>query len=116
MRDEAYVLDLCDLVLSRKAFRQHRFRFLVGDQGHPLPVDAYYPELALVIEYRERQHSAPHSFFDRRSTVSGVTRGEQRALYDERRRTILPQNGIQLVELNVADFPNAHLRKLKRDR
>ncbi|WP_309751901.1 hypothetical protein [Novosphingobium sp.] len=45
-----------------------------------LPVDAWYPELALVIEYRERQHSEAVKFFDQRETVSGVGRGEQRRI------------------------------------
>src|SRR5687767_3278004 len=114
-RDETYVLDLCDRVLKRKSVRQHRFVFLVGDSGRQLPVDAYYPDLALVVEFRERQHVSPHAFFDRRPTVSGVTRGVQRALYDKRRRQVLPRNGIRLVELNVADFSNVSGRKLRRD-
>lgn len=114
-RDEAYVLDLCDDVLARQSLRQHRFPFLVGDRGHRLPVDAFYPDLALVIEYRERQHVTAHAFFDRKLTVSGVSRGIQRTQYDERRRRVLPANGIRLVELNVADFPNVGGRKLRRD-
>lgn len=81
--DEAWIVDLCDSVLSKTALRQHRFPFLVGDAGKsgrntPLPVDAYYPELALVVEYHEPQHSKPVGFFDSRPTVSGVARGEQR--------------------------------------
>jgi hypothetical protein len=55
MRDETYVLDICDRVLGVSGIRQHRFAFLQDDTGTPLPVDAYYPELSLVIEYRERQ-------------------------------------------------------------
>ena len=37
-------------------------------------------------------------------TVSGVDRGTQRAIYDQRRRDVLPQHGIALVELSHADF------------
>jgi hypothetical protein len=52
--DEAWIVDLCDSVLAKAALRQHRFPLLVGDAGKsgrktPLPVDAYYPELALVL-------------------------------------------------------------------
>lgn len=104
MRDEVYVLNLCDAVLHSPSERQHRFAFLVGDTGRKLPVDAYYPRLALVIEYHERQHSEAVPFFDRRLTVSGVPRGLQRAIYDQRRRDVLPQHGIQLVEFNVEEF------------
>jgi hypothetical protein len=43
-KDEAYIIDLCDRVLGRKAVRQHPFDFLRGDPGRPLRVDAYYPD------------------------------------------------------------------------
>lgn len=55
--DESYVIDLCDEVLKLKALRQHRFDFLTGDSGAKLPVDAYYPSLNLVVEFKERQHT-----------------------------------------------------------
>lgn len=62
MRDEAYIVDLCDELLGCRAQRQHRFPFLCGDSGRCLPVDAFYAGLNLVIEYRERQHSKPCRF------------------------------------------------------
>lgn len=94
-RDEHYVLALCDELLKATASRQHRFDFLRGDPGKSgrcvrLPVDAYYEANSLVIEYRECQHSEPVAIMDRRMTVSGVTRGEQRRKYDQRRRDELP--------------------------
>lgn len=46
-RDESYVIGLCDEILGSRALRQHRFPFLVGDSGVPLPVDAFYPALSL---------------------------------------------------------------------
>jgi hypothetical protein len=80
LSDESYVIDLCDEVLGEAALRQHRFDYLRGDarpggQGVRLPVDAYYPALELVVEYRERQHTESIPFMDRRMTVSGVDRG-----------------------------------------
>jgi len=48
--DEHYVIDLCDELLGVPAERQYRFDFLRGDTGVSLPVDAYYPDLNLVIE------------------------------------------------------------------
>ena len=98
--DESYVIDLCDEVLRLKAIRQHRFDFLRGDSGTRLPVDAYYPTLNLVIEFRERQHTEAVRFFDRRQTVSGVGRGGQRKIYDQRRRDLLPKHGMRLVEID----------------
>lgn len=112
--DEMYVLDLCDSFLGCVGTRQHRFPFLVGDSGRRLPVDAFYSALCLVVEYRERQHSEPVKFFDRRATISGMSRGEQRKLYDERRRKTLPKHGLVLVELDFSEFPHDSRRKLKR--
>ena len=103
-RDETYVIDLCDEVLGQRAARQYRFPFLLGDSGTALPVDAYYKELNLVIEYYERQHTEAVPFFDRRITASGVSRGEQRRIYDERRHEVLPQHGIRLVNISYSDF------------
>lgn len=117
--DEAYVLGLCDEVLGQKASRQHCFDFLRGDagqrgSGRMLPVDAWYPELMLVIEYREMQHSEKVEFFDRKPTVSGVGRGEQRRLYDQRRRQVLPIHGIELVEFDYFEFRHTSNRRLVR--
>ncbi len=107
--DESYVIDLCDEILRRTALRQHRFSWLLGDPGKSgvrarLPVDAYYPDLGLVVEYRERQHYEATPFFDRRETVSGVGRGEQRRRYDARRESELPLHGIRLVVVRSTDL------------
>ncbi len=71
-----------------------------------LPVDSFYQDLNLVVEYRERQHTESINFFDKpdKMTVSGVHRGEQRKIYDERRREILPKHNIHLVEISFSDF------------
>jgi hypothetical protein len=119
LSDETYVIDLCDEALGRIALRQHSFDFLRGDagparQGKRLPVDAYYPELQLVVEYCERQHTEAIPFMDRRMTVSGVDRGTQRAIYDQRRRDVLPQHGIDLVELSYTDFAHDKNKRLRR--
>lgn len=116
--DESYVIDLCDEVLGIKASRQHTFDFLRGD-GTPsrkLPVDAYYPELNLVVEYKERQHYETVAFFDKKMTVSGVSRDEQRRIYDQRRKDILPKHGIQLVEISFEDLKHNNRKRLIRDR
>jgi len=115
-RDEWYILDLCDEVLNLKGDRQKHFPFLVGDSGKKLPVDAYYKELQLVIEYHERQHTEPIKIFNRPKTVSGVDRTTQRIIYDQRRRDILPQNGITLVELSYDMFQHNTRKKLIRVR
>ena len=114
--DESYVIDLCDELLGITASRQHRFKFLKGDAGTKLPVDAYYKPLNLVIEYREKQHSEEVKFFDNKKTVSGVSRGKQRMIYDQRRRDVLPENGITLIELDYSEFAHTSSKRLTRDR
>lgn len=121
-RDEHYVLDLCDKVLELKSSRQHKFDFLLGDLNAKgaavkLPVDAYYEELQFVIEYREKQHSENVSFFDKpnKMTISGVNRGEQRKIYDQRRRDELPKKGIKLIEISYSDFNYDKQKKIIRD-
>ena len=78
-----------------------------------LPVDAYYPELNLVIEYRERQHTESVKFWNK-PTASGIPRDEQRARYDQRRREVLPKHGIKLVELSYSDFEHSSNKRLLR--
>ncbi len=108
--DEAYVLGLCDEALGTAGLRQHRFGWLTGDPGvqgrAELPVDAYWPEHRLVVEYHERRHDEPVAHFDQpdRMTVNGVHRGEQRARYDARRRTEIPAHGLRLVEIGHHDL------------
>ena len=117
--DEAWVIDLCDAVLGRRAIRQHRFPFLLGDAGPSgrraaLPVDAWYPDLKLVVEYHERQHSERVAFFDRRMTVSGMTRGEQRRRYDDLRSETLSASGIALETFEFREFEHDNAGRLLR--
>lgn len=108
--DERYVLDLCDEALGSIGQHQATFDWLRGDSsaarpaGTKLPVDGYWPELGLVVEFHEEQHTQPSPFFDRRHTVSGIGRGEQRRLYDERRRELIPQHGLRLVVIERSAF------------
>ena len=113
--DESYIIDLCDEVLGLKAQRQHRFDFLSGHSGSKLPVDAYYPSLHLVIEYHEKQHTEEVKFFDRRITSTGITRGEQRKLYDDLRRTEIPKHGLNLLIFSYADFEHNGQKRLIRN-
>jgi hypothetical protein len=118
--DESYVVDLCDELLGERALRQHCFPWLLGDPGkngqrRQLPVDAYYPDHRLVVEYRERQHEEPVAFFDRRDAVSGVPRGVQRRIYDERREREIPKHGLRLVIVRPGDLAaNSRGRLLRR--
>jgi hypothetical protein len=118
--DERYILDICDRILRVPSQRQMKFDFLLGDPNprgskRRLPVDAYYEDLKLAIEFREIQHFKTNGLMDLRSTCSGVLRGEQRRIYDERRRTLLPANGIRLLEIDYHFFNHSKQGRLRRD-
>ena len=112
--DENYILNICDALLNDTAARQHRFPFLLGDfhkdkkSRTKLPVDGFYEKLNLVIEYHEKQHSEETTNSDQPAikTVSGVTRDEQRKIYNQRRRDVLQRKNINLVEVNFYLFEN----------
>ncbi|MGX1546846.1 hypothetical protein [Streptomyces adustus] len=121
--DEAYVVGLCNELLRETASPQHTFDWLLGDPGQSgrrakLPVDAFWPGHQLVVEYREPQHDQPMPHFDKpdKLTVSGVHRGEQRALYDARREAEIPAHGLRLVVIRPADLDADGRGRLRRNR
>jgi len=71
-----------------------------------------------VIEYDERQHTESVKHFDKpdKKTISGVYRGEQRRRYDERRRKVLSEHGIKVVNFSYFDFEHTGNRRLKRNK
>jgi hypothetical protein len=122
--DEYYIINLCDELLKQTAIRQHTFNFLVGDfhkdgiTRTKLPLDAYYQTLNLVVEYLEKQHTEEVAHFDKaeRITVSGVSRGEQRKIYDQRRREVLESKGVNLIEVDYSLFELDAQKKLLRNK
>jgi len=122
--DEYYVLSFCDELLNEKASRQHTFPFLLGDfhkdkiSRTKLPLDAYYKNLNLVIEYREKQQAEEVLHIDKPEvkTVSGVSRGEQRKIYDQRRRDALLRKDIRLIEINYYAFEYDSQMNIIRDK
>ncbi|WP_462264914.1 hypothetical protein [Mucilaginibacter sp.] len=120
-KDELYILDICDKVLGLKSSKQHKFDYLVGDPNEKgsvrkLPVDAYYKELNLVIEYHEKQHTESVSFFDKSNilTVSGVDRGKQRIIYDKRKKDLLMANNVTLIVISYSSFQHNKQKRLIR--
>lgn len=120
------MIGLCNEVLGEQAATQHRFAWLLGDPSTngrraTLPVDGYWPAHQLVVEYRERQHDQPVAHFDKpdkpdKLTVSGVHRGDQRALYDARRDTDIPAHGLRLVVIRPAHLDADSRGRLRRSR
>ena len=121
--DEHYVLNICDELLSDTASRQHRFPFLLGDfhkdkkTRTKLPVDGYYHSLNLVIEYKEKQLAeATNTDKPVTKTVSGVTKEQQRKIYDLRRREVLERKKINLIEINYYAFEYDNDMKIIRNK
>lgn len=119
--DEKYLLDIVARILAEPGYSwQHRFPTLVGDPGRdgkprPLPVDGYFPRHRLIVEYWERQHSAPVGIMDEGESISGVSRGHQRRLYDVRRQQWADANGLRLVILDYRGFDTDLQGRLRRD-
>ena len=69
------------------------------------------------MEFAESQHEEPTPHFDKPDvlTVSGVHRGIQRAIYDDRRRRLIPEHGLRLVVIAATDF-QLKGKKIDRDR
>ncbi|MDA3892454.1 MAG: hypothetical protein PF517_12385 [Salinivirgaceae bacterium] len=121
--DEAYVIDLCDEVLKQKAIRQKKFGFLLGDvhkngkSQTKIPVDAYYEDLQLAVDYKVKEHFEPESTskHNDKDTVSGMPRSEQRIRYDLRKAKTLPSHGITLICISNSDFSRDDKNKIIRN-
>ena len=85
MRDDEYIITLCDELLGTRAERQRTFAFVQG-AGYCARAEARYRGLELVIEYQELQYSEP----------------------------VLPRRGATLV-LTYADFDHTTDKRLRRD-
>ena len=119
--DEFYVLGLCDEVLEQKSMRQHRFKVLVGDlhkDGRArtmLPLDAFYEKSSLVIEYDPKFSEEDSDEKLERKTNSGISRREQREIYDKRKTDVLKDRGIGLLRICYSDFENDEDNKIIRN-
>jgi hypothetical protein len=118
--DEAYVMDLVEAALGVVGARQHRFDWLRGDPNGrgvraALPVDGYWPDFRLVVEYRERQHDEANALFDHRATISGGDRGAQRRRYDQLRDALIPAHQLRLVVIMPTDLASDRRGRLHRN-
>lgn len=99
-----YVIGLLEEVLG-PAEREKRFPWARGDPSPKtgrqaeLPFDAFWQKRRLLAEIDEDQHTSPDYHFDKpyKNTISGVHRGDQRRLYDERKRAAARAQGFTLV-------------------
>jgi hypothetical protein len=108
--DEYYLINLCDDLLSQRASRQHKFGFILGDLHKDektrtaLPVDAYYKEAKLVLEFLKIEDDTIELGKPGRKTISGVDRAEQRKIYASRKRKGLDAKDIPFIEIDFTAF------------
>lgn len=123
--DENYLIDLCDEILGKKCSRQHKFSFLLGDfhkdgkTKTALPVDAFYNDLNLVLEFLQSDKTYKNLDHADKKTISGVTREEQRILYHNRKVEGLKSKEINLIiikyDLFTLDENHKIIRNEERD-
>lgn len=119
--DEKYVIDLIKDILGLEYEWQKKFDTLRGDPGKKghmkkLPVDAYFLQRNLIVEYREKQHSQSVNIMNRRMTISGVNRGDQRKIYDMRKELWAKENNINFLVINFSDLVHKKSGRLYRNK
>jgi hypothetical protein len=118
--DEYYLINLCDELLGQSASRQHKFGFILGDMHKDektrtaLPVDAFYKEAKLVLEFIKIEDDSIELGKPGRTTISGVDRAEQRKIYALRKRKGLQNKDIPCIEISFTDFQCDADNKLAR--
>ncbi len=104
--------------------REARFGWALGDLSEKtrrrerLPFDAAWESRKLIVEVDEEQHRLPVRFWDKPGvvTVSGVDRGRQRRIYDDRKRRAAREQGYTVLEIEWASRPPLARRDRGADR
>ncbi len=102
-----YVITLLEEILDEPCDREKRYAWALGDESPKtgrrarLPFDAVWESRKLIAEIDEDQHRDSMPFWDKpdRLTVSGIDRGQQRRLYDERKRNAARHEGYVMLEI-----------------
>jgi hypothetical protein len=102
-----YVISLLAELLGEVPEREKAFPWALGDvsqktgRARRLPFDAVWESRRLIVEVDESQHREAVAFWDKPHlmTVSGVARGEQRRLYDQRKRLAARAAGYTVLEI-----------------
>jgi hypothetical protein len=119
-----YVIELLAEILGEEPEREARFAWALGDLSEKtgrrarLPFDAVWRSRRLIVEVDEPQHREPVEFGDKPhvTTVSGVPRGAQRAVYDRRKRAAARAEGFILIELEWERRPPPARRDREADK
>lgn len=102
--DEYYLVNLCDEILGKEASRKHTFESIVGNlhkrgKGRTkLPVDAYYEDLKLVIEFRQVRESQEELSEQEKARL------EQIAYYDDLKKKGVLKKELRLISIQHTQF------------
>lgn len=113
--DENYLLDLCDELLEQKASRKHTFDTLVGNlhkrgKGRTkLPLDAYYKDLKLVIEFFQKEKNFEDLDEKEQARVTQIK------YYDELKKEAVLNKKFRYMKINYAQFECNENDKLIRN-
>ncbi|MBQ4802771.1 hypothetical protein J8L88_07920 [Aquimarina sp. MMG015] len=113
--DEYYLVNLCDELLKQKASRKHTFPNLVGNlhkkgkRRTKLPLDAYYEDLKLVLEFFEK--NAITNELDEKEQA----RRAQIKYYNQLKKKAVLAKNLHLIEVNYGLFERNNENKLVRN-
>lgn len=102
--DENYLLDLCDELLDKKASRKHTFDTLVGNlhkrgKGRTkLPLDAYYQDLKLVIEFFQTEKDFEELDEKEQARITQIK------YYDKLKKEAVLNKKFRYMKINYAQF------------
>lgn len=113
--DEFYLVNLCDELLGQEGSRKHMFDTLVGKlhkrgKGRTkLPLDAYYEDLKLVIEFSRKD--VDFDALDKKEQARMI----QVKHYDKLKKKAILKKDLRLMEINYASFECNETNKLIRN-
>lgn len=113
--DEYYLVALCDNLLGQQASRKHTFDSLVGNlhkrgKGRTkLPVDAYYEDLKLVVEFYKTTEDLANLDEEEQARISQIK------YYDDLKKKAVLKKELSFVTINYTSFKTDQNHKLIRD-
>ena len=118
-----YVIELVTELLDDAPELEKTYEWALGDvsektgRARQLPFDAVWESRRLIVEVDEDQHWRPVDFWDKpdKLTVSGVSRGEQRRIYAERKRAAARAQGYVVLEISWERKPVPTKRNREAD-
>ncbi len=113
--DEFYLVNLCDELLRQKASRKHTFDTLVGNlhkrgKGRTkIPLDAYYEDLKLVIEFSRKNKVVDALDEKEQARIVQIKR------YSQLKKKAIQKKSLELIEIDYASFECDATNKLIRN-